>query len=195
MRKRQGRGKCRSKGGNGPSSAGLGAKVSQSFLQCERRLLAHHVVFAFWRTSAAGRSGHSCWSRSVANDLFRPIRGPRSRRSRPGTTTVPLLRRPHEDHRDVRGVGLPSVSRSQARRFVEEISACLLTPTSDTQTTRFSYGRGHALRLCRSISASCAVDAPQKLDRGISAPPKRPLVGSDLRSSPIETAPAALPIP
>src|ERR1700674_4360558 len=29
----------------------------------------------------------------------------------------PCMRRPHEDHREVRGVGLPSVSRPPTRRF------------------------------------------------------------------------------
>ena len=71
------------------------------------------------------------------------------------------------------------------------IVPCLLEPTSNTQTTRFTCGRGYALRVCTSMSASCAIDVREKARhvRGLRC------AGPDGRSPSIEIATDAVAIP
>lgn len=68
--------------------------------------------------------------------------------------------------------------------------------SSPRQTRReHAYGRDYALRICTLVRVSCAIDSPKKLDRGITASPRRawpPLLCPDLRSPSIDVAAAAL---
>ena len=73
---------------------------------------------------------------------------------------------------------------------------CSLEPTSGAPTIRHAHGREYALRICTSARVSCAIHSPKKLDRGITAAPKRawpPLLCPGLRSPSIEKATAAVP--
>src|SRR5216684_2046354 len=73
---------------------------------------------------------------------------------------------------------------------------CSLEPTSGAPTIRHAHGREYALRICTSARVSCAIHSPKKLDRGITAAPKRawpPLLCPGLCSPSIEMAMAAVP--